>query len=343
MNKTERNSAHELLRIIAMFMIVWYHLMLYYLNMTTHDGSLDYIYEALLPTLHIGVILFVLISGYYGIKASISGFLKLFMITLIYYLPLELVRCIHHHGDVISTLQFITNTPYWYVRTYLFLYIISPILNKYIATSDRRRVNLMTLFLGAIAVYFGSTHGDPSLADGKNIVNFIFLYFLGNGIAYYKERWMKVSNWTLVSTWLILNSSIFINLLLAGKDSTLGELVWNLSFPYCSPLLIINALLLFVWISKHQFYSKVVNYIATSMFAVYLIHCQPAIHKYAVLPLCEWAAKYPPHAFVIAFAVSAGIMVVCVLLDKLLKPVWVIERKCSNYIQDLICERYYDE
>ena len=339
MTDSKRNSAHELLRIIAMFMIVWYHLMLYYLNMITHDGSLDYIYEALLPTLHIGVILFVLISGYYGIKASLSGFLKLFLVTMIYYLPIELFRSIYHHGDIISTLQFITNTPYWYVRTYLFLYIISPILNKYIVSSDRRSVDIMTIILGIIAIYFGSTNGDPSLVDGKNVVNFAFLYFLGNGIAYYKERWMKVSNWTLVSTWLMLNVFIFVSLLLVGKDSALGDLIWNISFPYCSPLLIINALLLFIGISKYQFYSKVINYIATSMFAVYLIHCQTAVHKYLILPLCEEIANYPPHVFAILFAASIGVVAICVLVDKLLNPLWQIEHKCSNYIQDSICKR----
>lgn len=294
MVKTERNSAHELLRIFAMFMIVWYHLISYYLYFIPHADLFDNLCEAMLPTLHVGVILFVLISGYYGIKASVSGFLKLFMMVLIYYLPIEIVRCVHHNGDILQTLQFISNTPYWFIRTYLYLYLLSPILNKYLATVERIRINTSTILLCIIAIYFGTTHGDPSLSDGKNLVNFMFLYFLGNTLSYYKDKWLKVKSGCLLVAYVVMNIITFSILMSYGRESPLGGAVWNLSFPYCSVMLIISATLLFMLFSKLQIHSKFVNAIASSTFAIYLIHCQPALHKYLVLPACEWAANYPP-------------------------------------------------
>lgn len=65
-----RESNFELLRIVAMFCIVFYHLLLHYVIPAEGEESIFY---ALQLPLHIGVPLFVFISGYFGIKPSVSG------------------------------------------------------------------------------------------------------------------------------------------------------------------------------------------------------------------------------------------------------------------------------
>lgn len=154
MNKAERNSTHELLRLLAMFTIIWYHLISYYLYLIPHDNSFDYVVEATLPSLHIGVILFLLISGYYGIKPSLNGFVRLLAIIIIYYLPVEIIRCLHHHGSMLDTLMFLTNTPYWFIRTYLFLYVLTPVINKFAVTSSPKLCNYVLLALAIISMLF---------------------------------------------------------------------------------------------------------------------------------------------------------------------------------------------
>lgn len=49
------------------------------------------IYQGIQIPLHIGVILFVLISGYFGIKRSFKGLIRLLTMTAIYYVPIALI------------------------------------------------------------------------------------------------------------------------------------------------------------------------------------------------------------------------------------------------------------
>lgn len=85
---SQRESQFELLRIIAQWMIVVFHLLL----MFTKNYQLNHpIYQGIQIPLHIGVILFVLISGYFGIKRSFKGLIRLLTMTAIYYVPIALI------------------------------------------------------------------------------------------------------------------------------------------------------------------------------------------------------------------------------------------------------------
>ena len=93
---------------------------------------------------------------------------------------------------------FISHTPYWFIRTYLCLYLFSPVLNKYLEniTAKNRFILIGVLFF--ISFYLGTSHGDPSLSDGKNLANFSLLYLLGNTLHAYEERWKGFSNKNLI-------------------------------------------------------------------------------------------------------------------------------------------------
>ena len=80
----------ELLRIVSMFCIILFHLLLFFVE----PNSGNPIYRAHQMPLHIGVILFVLVSGYYGIKTSLRGLCKLLLPVACFYVPVEAVSCI---------------------------------------------------------------------------------------------------------------------------------------------------------------------------------------------------------------------------------------------------------
>lgn len=69
MQKT-RESQFELMRIIAMVFIVFYHL---FLDTTEHLWGDQPIYQGIQIPIHFGVLLFVMISGYFGIKPTFRG------------------------------------------------------------------------------------------------------------------------------------------------------------------------------------------------------------------------------------------------------------------------------
>ena len=72
MSQNQRQSNIELLRCFAMLCIIVYHLCLFALGGVPTSTKL---YQALQIPLHIGVPLFVLISGYFGIRFSLKGFM----------------------------------------------------------------------------------------------------------------------------------------------------------------------------------------------------------------------------------------------------------------------------
>ena len=83
----ERESSFELIRLIAMFMIVLYHIYVKHIY-CIYDTSFN---QAIYMPLHIGVTLFLLISGYWGIRVSGRGMAKLLGQMFIYTVPMMLI------------------------------------------------------------------------------------------------------------------------------------------------------------------------------------------------------------------------------------------------------------
>ena len=77
MDKQNRNSSFELLRIIAQYMIVVYHILLFWFVLD--NPRYEPMFKVAWIPLHVGVILYVLISGYFGIHFSIKGLCRTFL------------------------------------------------------------------------------------------------------------------------------------------------------------------------------------------------------------------------------------------------------------------------
>lgn len=91
-SKTIRKSNFELLRIVCMLFIVSYHFLRYLVE--NDNVSTPIVYKATWLPLHIAVICFVLISGYFHIRPTFKGALKLLLPVLVYYaIPCFIVRC----------------------------------------------------------------------------------------------------------------------------------------------------------------------------------------------------------------------------------------------------------
>ena len=123
-----RKSNFELLRIISMLFIVFYHIIAFYVCAERPDNLF---FQALKAPLHMGVLLFVLISGYFGIHCSLKGLVRLLAPVFGYYL---LFACIYYLFDKTSCIESmrsmpwnflpLSGSPYWFVRTYLCLYFL---------------------------------------------------------------------------------------------------------------------------------------------------------------------------------------------------------------------------
>ena len=322
--KSDRNSSLELLRIIAMFMIVFYHLILFFVEPIDSNP----IYKAIQIPVHIGVILFVLISGYFGIRPSFRGFFRILCVVSVYYLPLRLWY-VYDTGmggmAMLDSFHVLSKTPYWFVRTYLCLYLVSPLINKVLKDIPiKERLYYIFSFL-VISVYLGMLQCDISLIDGKNLSNFVLIYIIGDTISKEKYRFEGISNSVFFSVFLLLNV-ILIAAYTIFHNGALMDFIWNWSFPYYSPLLLVSSILFFIPFTRFTFRSRVVNLFAGSVFSVYIIHHQPYILDVYLRPIAV-SLYHMSDGDVLRCVISnilfaILVMIVCIMIDKLLSPLF---------------------
>ena len=319
-----RESSFELLRLIAMFFIVLYHLLLKFI--VVFDGAP--IYLALFLPLHVAVICFVLISGYFHIKPSVRGGVKLLFPLLAFYLPLTLYEYFRYNVEI-SSLLFFSKSPYWFVRTYFYLFLIAPVLNSYIDT-NRRRFSLLAM-LGFMAIYMGWMMQDTSMADGKNLILFMFLYVLGDCLKHNKENTDKVCTIIIGGIYLFLNVAL-VYLYAIYPNNYIGKTIWNVSYPYCSPVLILNAVLLFLLFSRLHFKSNVINRLASSVFTIYILHHQHYVLYNLIGPVVFFIYRLYNVPIVLILdlcSLSIFIMFICIAIDKSLEP---LQKSFIRYI-----------
>lgn len=272
-----RDSNFELLRIVSMFFIILYHL-IYFFECTIFPDIP--FWEAMKYTLHIGVICFILISGYYGINSKLKGVVHLLLLTCIYYIPLSLVDLfIFKINYPIFSIKYLalsimplTGGPYWFIVTYLWLYLLAPMVNKYIQDSKRNTVYLLSV-TGFASLYMSLTGGDPSLLDGKNITNFIFIYCLGHYLKHYSTLAGNIKTKYILCVYIFLNVALIC--LRLADNPTINSILYKTFLSYSSIGLVINATLLFILFSRLKFKNGLVNNVASSTFSMYLLHHQP--------------------------------------------------------------------
>jgi hypothetical protein len=97
--------------------------------------------------------------------------------------------------------------------------------------------------------------------------------------------------------------------------------IWIRSFvyPYNSPLVIISAVALFLFFRSIQIKSRIINWFASSVFAVYLIHENQFINKYLYQTIYDIGKSISNNYFLFCFLcfLALGIMLVCILIDKI--------------------------
>ena len=321
-----RESSFELIRLMAMFMIVLYHTYFFHIQ-PAYDTPFN---TAVWMPLHIGVPLFVLISGYWGIRISGRGLARLLGQMLVYTVPLMLIFN-HLTGteggkSTVIAFLFVSNTPFWFMKIYICLYLISPVLNYFLKdiSPKNRLYLLLALFITAIYMPTAArlTAGTPD--EGKNLLYFAFVYVLGDTVRAYQSAWRKIRASRLLFAFLLLNIFLVAVYCLFDGDKLSAKLFY-LCFPYNSPILQLNAVLLFMLVAKHPFKSKAVNWLSSSALAIYLIHESYIVRYWVIGPVALWIKSFFPNDYVAlcALAVLAlGVVLACILIDKLFTPLW---------------------
>ncbi len=287
--KAGRSSNLELLRILAMIMIIAHHY-------SVHGGwdipnQVSYnriIIQFLSLGGKLGVNCFILITGYFMInsKFDIKKLLKIMGQVLFYSVVIMLffkLFKIYNIGIRETAKSFfpIIFSKYWFATTYVELYILSPYLNKFInyctEKEYKRLLIILMIVLSAIPTFTNSLPGID------NLPWFIFLYLVGGYIRKYKYNFFDKAKLLLlifISSYILIMISVVILDVLALKIT---------DFPF-DPIFLreMNSLPMFVCsISLFLYFrkldigsKKIINNISITTFGIYLIHDNNLIRSY---------------------------------------------------------------
>lgn len=304
--KTERLSNMELQRIVAMMSVVLVHLDGAVLGLPTPQQAAAglprdvwrIVVEALTIT---GVNCFTLISGWFGIRATRRGFLRLVGMCLFYSVGICLLSFLLKPDSfswtaLADSLRIFTRNDLWYVPAYLLLYVLSPMLNAACQTLDNRRLTIWTSAFVVLNIWGGWANGMAFNPTGYTPVQLIMVYLIGRTLRRIYPTWLgrhtqssiasqiSQSSQKSQTTQTSIASAAFV--LLTAATAWAGFKMPSASaFAYNSPWVLAQSAALFMVFASLNFSSKIINSFAKGAFAAYLIHKNPFIWNEFIRPV----------------------------------------------------------
>jgi hypothetical protein len=272
-NRSPRNSSIELYRIIATFAVLIVHFNGWFLGdwpLPAYDISNPTLFRTGQMIISAAVIIcvnmFVIISGYFGIRLKLSSILKLIIYLALIYVPLYIVKCVSDHEfvltDFIERCLVISYAGY-FIQCYFMLMILSPVINAFIDKYGRDCLKWVLLF-GGLEFWFDCIMEVEELGynRGYSVIHFVLMYMIARCIKLYEDDIKRIKPWVWVFGYL-LSTIVIIFSFVAGV-----KWCWN----YSSPIVVFSSVCTFLPFLYKTFHNKVVNWIASGTLAVYIIH-----------------------------------------------------------------------
>ena len=158
----ERSSNIELLRILSMFLVLMIHY-IPYRTLPTHDtlahDTLGTLFDLELRSISfVCVNCFILISGYFGIRWKLKSFSNLLFQILFWAIVCPVIVSAatdsFNMTDLFKTLYHNTFSR-WFIEAYIGLYILAPMINRFIEKSTHRELGIFILAFYLISTLFG--------------------------------------------------------------------------------------------------------------------------------------------------------------------------------------------
>lgn len=347
-----RDSNIELLRILAILSVIVCHY-----NNPGMGGGLKYVLPGsinqyllyfIMSVCVSAVDLFIIITGYYMCRSNKIRLVKplqLLLQVVFFSFVIYITRVILHTTPFSVRALFRALIPAnWFVILYITLYLLSPYINKMIASLSRKELRKFVLIafllfsvyptvVDVSAEVIGSewvglsTIGAYGSQYGYQIVNFILMYMIG---AYLRNCSINCRKSHL--TLFLIVDVLFLGLWAALNDK-IGFFTERSAWEYCNPLLIFEAASLFLLFHSLKIKNSVIiNKLAAGAFTVYLLHMQLIqflnIEKYVtgnpVVMLLHLA---------VASCVIYGICwIVYLIYDSVMTPLFLFfEKRICNY------------
>ena len=285
-----RQSNMELLRIIAMFLVLLVHADFFSLGAPSAsdcvnapvDSSLKVFFEAISIAC---VDIFVCLSGWFGIRPSVRGFSNFIFQCLFWLIGLYIFTLIIGTSSLSKEGLmgcFALTKLNWFIKAYILLYILAPVLNAFVEKASQKDFrNVLIAFFTFEFIYGWIFSGSTQhIQSGYSTISFIGLYLLARYVRLYQPRIsLKSKSFYIASLCIapICVTAAYIIPPYLGINTTGIGGKWIV---YVSPYCIVFTIFAIVLFSKIELQSRLINWIAASSFAVYLIHTNPNTFYY---------------------------------------------------------------
>lgn len=283
--KKTRTSGIELLRILAMIMIVAHHF-------ATHVqweqiSSINHYWITILGSFgRIGVGIFFIITGYFLARQKDYNWRKIFnTIRPTWFYSLMFLAIFLILGDNKITFSFplnayveksvfpILSNAYWFISSYVIVSLLSPYIKKGLDALENRELIkiLIILFICGFCAKLFNLSIANSTALIMEIPVGIFYVIVGYTIYRYREDINSIA-WSIVGILLSLAMIAFAPVIIHFGLAFGYNIPSDLFTEVYAPATIIFSICVFIVFSRLNFSSKVINYIASLTFGIYLIH-----------------------------------------------------------------------
>lgn len=324
MKQVSRQLNVELLRGILMLMICALHVI--GINILDDKNPIDeseynfYISNFFESAFVMAVDCFVLISGYFGIRASVKKYL-LFIAPIVLY-TLGIYICVHlvtgnFSKDIVYSVFPVLSNRYWFVTVYAVMFIVSPLLNIVVERLSRKQYET-TLIIGLLFFVIVPTFTPFSLTShdrGFGVVNFCLLYFIGS----YIHKYVRVKENNKLRYLVCYIAAVL--LIFMGNISQgyfFSNHGWKTHFNAYDGLFVYTAAISFFLLFRTiRCNWQAIGYLSPSFFYVYIIHENPYL-RHVIYDMLKCECYYQsPFWITHMIASSVIIFIVCVAIDLL--------------------------
>ena len=327
----ERNLNFELLRIVAMFMVVLLHVNLMggVLRGVNYNENLSgFLVSRFMEYLCIiAVNLYVMISGYY-LSASARPFkmaklLHILCMTMFWSWLIGGAACYFLGANLNSFIMTgifpVLGRNYWFVTDYVVMYLLSPFYNRLLAHLSQKQHGYLLCVLG---FFFSLVIGafDPiQLVGGYSLYWFTLLYILAAYIRKYPVR-IKKSRCMMLWLAVLLFQTCSSYLLARFHLNFIAARFFD--FNYNSIWVLINSICCFMLFKDMQIKrgAKFIKFLAPLTFGIYLIHINSGIVNWLfqeLLPIKDCVDQTGWVVFLYILFFTVLVFTVCALLEKL--------------------------
>jgi len=293
--KKTRDSNIELLRIVAMMMIIMHHLV-YHTGVYKIIGEKHFIISIMLSGGKIAVVVYILIMGYYSKKSrfNIVRPINIIIKVIIYSI---IFMCIFNFENIknFSLKEFMQ---YWFINVWLLLFMIEPIIkiceNKLPKTIKRIIFVWMTILFILPNVHL------------NDIQSFIYFYLCGR---HFLHKIVEEFDNQKLNILILIILYVFIvakRMELAQNSITTG----------------VTAITLFTIFANIKIKSKIINNVAKHTLGVYLIHDNKYVEDNIIVNgLNIQKMYYTNYFYIYTLGIGVAIFVVCSIIDFIISKI----------------------